>query len=92
MMVSATACSTCWIVITIVLALTDSNPANSYAYGSIAVTFFFLFFAAFGSGVLGVPWRKFLLNSSCIKSQVLLKYESTTPESKPILLSFPTVN
>jgi hypothetical protein len=56
MMVSATACSICWIVITIVLALTDSDPARSFQYGSVAVTFFFLFFASFGAGVLGVPW------------------------------------
>lgn len=56
MMTSAAACSTCWIIITIVLALTVSDPANSYNYGAVAVTFFFLFFASFGMGVLGVPW------------------------------------
>lgn len=38
------------------LALTERNPANAYNYGAVAVTFFFLFFASFGSGVLGVPW------------------------------------
>jgi hypothetical protein len=56
MMVSATAFATCWIIITIVLALTDSDPSHSYQYGAVAVTFFFVFFASFGSGVLGVPW------------------------------------
>ncbi|KAF7943751.1 uncharacterized protein EAE97_005821 [Botrytis byssoidea] len=56
MMVSAFACSTCWIIITIVLALTVSDPAHSYQYGAVAVSFFFAFFAAFGMGVLGVPW------------------------------------
>ncbi|KAL3426756.1 hexose transporter [Phlyctema vagabunda] len=56
MMTSAAACSTCWIIITIVLALTESDPGNSYNYGAVAVTFFFVFFAAFGMGVLGVPW------------------------------------
>jgi hypothetical protein len=56
MMVSAAACSTCWVIITIVLALTASNPSNSYNYGAVAVTFFFVFFASFGMGVLGVPW------------------------------------
>jgi len=55
-MVSATACSTCWIIITIVLALTEKDSAHSFQYGSVAVTFFFVFFASFGSGVLGVPW------------------------------------
>lgn len=56
MMTSAAACSTCWIIITIVLALTASDPGNSYNYGAVAVTFFFVFFASFGMGVLGVPW------------------------------------
>ncbi|KAG4035133.1 hypothetical protein MFRU_002g04780 [Monilinia fructicola] len=56
MMVSSFACSTCWIVITIVLALTVSNPAYSYQYGAVAVSFFFVFFASFGMGILGVPW------------------------------------
>ncbi|KAG0652492.1 Sugar transporter STL1 [Hyphodiscus hymeniophilus] len=56
MMTSAAACSTCWIIITIVLALTESDPGNSYNYGAVAVTFFFVFFASFGMGVLGVPW------------------------------------
>lgn len=55
-MVSSFACSTCWIVITIVLALTVSNPAHSYQYGAVAVSFFFVFFASFGMGILGVPW------------------------------------
>ncbi|OBT75968.1 hypothetical protein VF21_05741 [Pseudogymnoascus sp. 05NY08] len=56
MMGSALACSICWIIITIVLALSESDPGNSYNYGAVAVTFFFAFFAAFGIGVLGVPW------------------------------------
>lgn len=56
MMTSAAACSTCWIIITIVLALTDKQPENSYNYGAVAVTFFFVFWAAFGMGVLGIPW------------------------------------
>jgi hypothetical protein len=29
---------------------------DSYKYGIVAVSFFFLFFASFGMGVLGVPW------------------------------------
>lgn len=56
MMTSAAACSTCWVIIAIVLALTVSNPSNAYNYGAVAVTFFFVFFASFGMGVLGVPW------------------------------------
>lgn len=55
MMTSAAACSTCWIVITIALAL-SANGANEYKMGIIAVSFFFVFFASFGMGVLGVPW------------------------------------
>lgn len=38
------------------LGLSDSNPDNAYNYGAVAVTFFFVFFASFGMGVLGVPW------------------------------------
>ncbi|KAK0103750.1 hypothetical protein ONS95_005756 [Cadophora gregata] len=56
MMTSAAACCTCWVIITIVLALTESDPSHSFQYGAVAVTFFFVFFASFGMGVLGVPW------------------------------------
>ncbi|KAM3071012.1 hypothetical protein ACMFMG_009918 [Clarireedia jacksonii] len=56
MMTSAAACCTCWVIITIVLALTESDPVHSYQYGAVAVSFFFAFFASFGMGVLGVPW------------------------------------
>jgi hypothetical protein len=56
MMTSAAACCTCWVIISIVLGLTVTDPANSYNYGAVAVTFFFVFFASFGMGVLGVPW------------------------------------
>jgi hypothetical protein len=56
MMTSAAACCTCWVIISIVLGLTVADPANSYNYGAVAVTFFFVFFASFGMGVLGVPW------------------------------------
>ena len=55
MMCSAAACSTCWIVIAISLGL-SANGGNSYRLGIVAVSFFFLFFASFGMGVLGVPW------------------------------------
>ena len=54
-MCSAAACSTCWIVIAISLGL-SANGGNSYRLGIVAVSFFFLFFASFGMGVLGVPW------------------------------------
>lgn len=55
MMWSAAACSTCWIVIAIALGRTAAG-GNSYVLGSVAVAFFFIFFASFGMGVLGVPW------------------------------------
>ncbi|OQN97487.1 hypothetical protein B0A48_16640 [Cryoendolithus antarcticus] len=55
MMWSAGACSICWIGISIALGLSQ-NGGNSYVLGSVAVAFFFLFFASFGMGVLGVPW------------------------------------
>jgi hypothetical protein len=55
MMVSAAACSMCWIVIAIALGL-SANGGDSYKLGIVAVSFFFVFFASFGMGVLGVPW------------------------------------
>ncbi|KAF2471622.1 general substrate transporter [Lindgomyces ingoldianus] len=55
MMCSAAACSTCWIVISIALGL-SANGGDEYKLGIVAVSFFFIFFASFGMGVLGVPW------------------------------------
>ena len=56
MMYSAAACCTCWVVIAIVLAISDTGRGDSYKLGIVAVSFFFVFFASFGLGVLGVPW------------------------------------
>ncbi|KIW48354.1 uncharacterized protein PV06_00949 [Exophiala oligosperma] len=56
MMVSAFACSACWTTISISLGLSETGKANAYSMGALATTAFFLFFASFGSGVLGVPW------------------------------------
>ncbi|KAF2262282.1 sugar transporter STL1, partial [Lojkania enalia] len=55
MMTSAAACSTCWIVISIALGLSEKG-GDEYKLGIVAVSFFFAFFASFGMGVLGVPW------------------------------------
>lgn len=55
MMASAAACSLCWVVISIALGL-SANGADEYKMGIIAISFFFVFFASFGMGVLGVPW------------------------------------
>ncbi|KAH7125257.1 general substrate transporter [Dendryphion nanum] len=55
MMCSALACSICWIVISIAMGMTEAG-GNSYKLGIVAVSFFFIFFASFGAGVLGVPW------------------------------------
>ncbi|KAF2740627.1 sugar transporter STL1 [Polyplosphaeria fusca] len=56
MMTSAAACSICWVVISIALGLSEKGKADEYKMGIVAVSFFFLFFASFGMGVLGVPW------------------------------------
>lgn len=56
MMCSAAACCTCWVVIAIVLAISDTGRGDQYKLGIVAVSFFFVFFASFGLGVLGVPW------------------------------------
>lgn len=55
MMFSAGACSICWIVIAIATGLSEKG-GDSFVLGSVAVAFFFVFFASFGMGVLGVPW------------------------------------
>lgn len=57
MMASAFACSTCWTIISISLGLSETGKANEYIMGCIATTGFFMFFASFGLGVLGVPVR-----------------------------------
>ncbi|KAK3726075.1 hypothetical protein LTR37_000223 [Vermiconidia calcicola] len=55
MMCSAAACAICWYCIAIATGLSE-HGGNSYVLGSVAVAFFFAFFASFGMGVLGVPW------------------------------------
>lgn len=55
MMSSAAACSICWIVIAISQARVQMG-GDSYKLGIVAVSFFFVFFASFGMGVLSVPW------------------------------------
>jgi len=55
MVCSAAACSICWMCIAIATGLSEKG-GNSYVLGSVAVAFFFAFFASFGMGVLGVPW------------------------------------
>lgn len=56
MMSSAAACCLCWVVIAIVLSISDTGRGDEYKLGIVAVSFFFVFFASFGMGVLGVPW------------------------------------
>ena len=56
MMTSATACAICWMVIAIALGLSDNGKGDPYKLGIVAVSFFFVFFASFAMGVLGVPW------------------------------------
>lgn len=55
MMCSAAACSTCWIIIAAAQGRSEAG-GDSYKLGIVAVSFFFVFFASFGMGVLGVPW------------------------------------
>lgn len=54
-MCSAFACSTCWTIISIALGLSQTGRGDQYKLGALATTFFFVFFASFGMGVLGVP-------------------------------------
>ena len=55
MMTSAAACSTCWIIITGVLALTASVPGNSYDYAAVAIIVLFVCLASVDRDILGVP-------------------------------------
>lgn len=55
MMTSAAACCTCWTIIAIALGLSQNGQGDTYKLGALATTFFFVFFASFGMGVLGVP-------------------------------------
>lgn len=62
MMTSAGMSSLCWIIIAIVLSLFESGHGNSHDLGIVAVTFFFVFFASFGMGILGVTWYVYSAN------------------------------
>ena len=44
-----------FLVITILLRFTDDSPAGE-RFANASVAFFFLYYAAFGIGMLGVPW------------------------------------
>lgn len=55
MMCSAAACMTCWIVIAIAGGI-SAHGGDQKQTGIVSVSFFFVFFASFGMGVLGVPW------------------------------------
>lgn len=56
MMTSAAACSICWTIIAISMGLSETGRADPYRMGAVAVSFFFVFFASFAMGVLGIPW------------------------------------
>lgn len=56
MMTSAAACSLCWTIIAISLGLSETGRGDTYKLGIVAVSFFFVFWASFAMGVLGVPW------------------------------------
>lgn len=43
-------------MVTIMQALVVYHPAGSQSYNIVAVVFFFVFWAAFGMGLLPVPW------------------------------------
>lgn len=56
MMTSSGACCLCWVIVSIVLGLSDTGRGDPYKLGIVAIAFFFVFFAAFGMGMLGVSW------------------------------------
>jgi fucose permease len=56
MMVSAAACAACWTLISIAASQIEQGKGNRFSWGCTAIFGFFAFFAAFGMGVLAVPW------------------------------------
>lgn len=46
----------CFLVITILLRFSEIGGAAGQRYASASVAFFFLYYGAFGIGMLGVPW------------------------------------
>lgn len=56
MMVSAAACAACWALISIAASQIELEQGNRFQWGCAAIFGFFAFFAAFGMGVLSVPW------------------------------------
>ncbi|QGI67572.1 hypothetical protein CEK26_011523 [Fusarium fujikuroi] len=56
MMVSAAACAACWTIISIAASQIELGKGNRFSWGCAAIFGFFAFFAAFGMGVLAVPW------------------------------------
>ncbi|KAF9892155.1 hypothetical protein FE257_002561 [Aspergillus nanangensis] len=45
----------CYMIITILLSYAESSPDGT-KFASASIAFFFLYFIAFGIGMLGVPW------------------------------------
>lgn len=56
MMASSAGCCICWTAISVALALSEKGMADPFRCGAVAVAFFFLFWACFAMGCLGVPW------------------------------------
>ncbi|QLI73271.1 Sugar transporter STL1 [Metarhizium brunneum] len=56
MMTSAAGCALCWLIVSIALGPSEAGRGDSFKLGVVAVSFFFVFFACFAMGVLGVPW------------------------------------
>ncbi|KAJ5561274.1 hypothetical protein N7461_000035 [Penicillium sp. DV-2018c] len=57
MLLSTFAQFLCFLVITVLLRYAESSPGGmGKVYGDASVAFFFLYYGAFGIGMLGVPW------------------------------------
>jgi hypothetical protein len=54
MILSTFAQFVCFLVITVLLRYSETSDSRAYANASVA--FFFLYYGAFGIGMLGVPW------------------------------------
>jgi hypothetical protein len=56
MLSSTVAQFVCFLIITILLYFSEGGSSNGQVYANASVAFFFLYYGAFGIGMLGVPW------------------------------------
>ncbi|KAJ5793447.1 Major facilitator superfamily domain general substrate transporter [Penicillium paradoxum] len=57
MLLSTFAQFVCFLIITVLIRYVENSPdGTGRVYGNASIAFFFLYFGAFGIGMLGIPW------------------------------------